>query len=642
MKTAILDIETNGLYEEVTEFHCAYVQYFEGNKLVYSEVALNLEELEKIFIKIEKENYYLVVHNINVYDLPVIRKLSNNKINFKGNCFDSLAISYYLYPNNLKHGLEYYGEYYKVPKLLIEDWVNLKKEDYIERCKRDVIINSIAFFNFLQHALLIYDNNLQEVLRLFSYLTFKYECAGEQLENPLHIDIEKVETSLNILLEDFNKRIKEVEENMPRVIKKSINYPKKPLKANGELSKRGEEWLELLQKNNLPLDYKGPIHIYSEPNIYSGVQLKNWLFSLGWQPTMFAYRPSKKGTVNKVPQIQDPNTQKLCPNISLLARQIPSLTHLEGFFMLKHRKEILEGLLQKTNKETKQLPASLNMLTNTLRFTHIKPIVNLPSVNKPYGKEIRGSIISKEGYLCVGADMTALEDTTKQHYISYFDPEYVKEMRVPGYDPHLAIGEFANMLQKEDSEFYKWADKQPRDYPFTEEEKERLHKITFVRKDAKQVNFSAVYGVGASKLSLTTGWEKEKSKKMLELYWEKNKAVKQVAEACSYKLVMDQLWLYNPVSKFYYSLREIKDIFSTLNQGTGVYCFDTWVYHCRKRGIKINMQYHDEIFFYCEEGSEEIIKEKLQAAIEDANKVLNLNVPLSISIKFGKNYAETH
>jgi hypothetical protein len=35
------------------------------------------------------------------------------------------------------------------------------------------------------------------------------------------------------------------------------------------------------------------------------------------------------------------------------------------------------------------------------------------------------------------------------------------------------------------------------------------------------------------------------------------------------------MWLYNPVSKFWYSAI-YKDIFSTLNQGTGVYCFDTW------------------------------------------------------------------
>jgi hypothetical protein len=42
------------------------------------------------------------------------------------------------------------------------------------------------------------------------------------------------------------------------------------------------------------------------------------------------------------------------------------------------------------------------------------------------------------------------------------------------------------------------------------------------------VNFGA-YGVGPPKLSMTTGWELEKSTAMLAAYWERNKAVKQVA-----------------------------------------------------------------------------------------------------------------
>ena len=56
-------------------------------------------------------------------------------------------------------------------------------------------------------------------------------------------------------------------------------------------------------------------------------------------------------------------------------------------------------------------------LTNTLRFKHAKPLVNLPAVDKPYGKEIRGCLTCPEGYTLCGADMTSLEDTTKRHYM---------------------------------------------------------------------------------------------------------------------------------------------------------------------------------------------------------------------------------
>ena len=43
------------------------------------------------------------------------------------------------------------------------------------------------------------------------------------------------------------------------------------------------------------------------------------------------------------------------------------------------------------------------------------------------------------------------------------------------------------------------------------------------------------------------------------------------------KSVNGSLWLFNPVSKLWYSLRAEKDIFSTLNQGTGTFCFDMWL-----------------------------------------------------------------
>ena len=56
--------------------------------------------------------------------------------------------------------------------------------------------------------------------------------------------------------------------------------------------------------------------------------------------------------------------------------------------------------------------------------------------------------------LC-GSDMSALEDTTKQHYMYYFDPDYVNEMRVKGFDPHLDISMLAEMMTKEEADLYK-------------------------------------------------------------------------------------------------------------------------------------------------------------------------------------------
>jgi len=102
------------------------------------------------------------------------------------------------------------------------------------------------------------------------------------------------------------------------------------------------------------------------------------------------------------------------------------------------------------------------------------------------------------------------------------------------------------------------------------------------------------------------------------------------------------MWLKNPVSGFWYQLRFDKDRFSTLNQGTGVYCFDTWVYFVRKLGIKVSMQFHDEIVIEVDLGKEEETEALLKEAMVMTNNKLKLNVPLGVDVQFGSNYGMVH
>ena len=100
--------------------------------------------------------------------------------------------------------------------------------------------------------------------------------------------------------------------------------------------------------------------------------------------------------------------------------------------------------------------------------------------------------------------------------------------------------------------------------------------------------------------------------------------------------------MYNPVSKLWYSLRAEKDRFSTLNQGTGVWCFDTWVKYQRQRKLPQVGQFHDETINLVKEENKERAKEVLRWAIDQTNKELNLNRELDIDVQFGVNYAQIH
>ena len=52
--------------------------------------------------------------------------------------------------------------------------------------------------------------------------------------------------------------------------------------------------------------------------------------------------------------------------------------------------------------------------------------------------------------------MSSLEDTTKQHYMYFFDPEYVSNMRVSGFDPHIDVAVLAGLLSEEEKQFFSW------------------------------------------------------------------------------------------------------------------------------------------------------------------------------------------
>ena len=173
-------------------------------------------------------------------------------------------------------------------------------------------------------------------------------------------------------------------------------------------------------------------------------------------------------------------------------------------------------------------------------------------------------------------------------------------------------------------------------------EKEKLYeRIKSIRKAYKPVNYSAVYGIGVPKLSRETGKSRAEAGKLLSAYWERNWAVKKVAEEQYVKEVGGYMWLKNPVSGFYYELRFDKDRFSTLNQGTGVYLFDSWLARAKGLGYMGQLQFHDETGAggVTNKTHTEVV---LKKAIEKLNKDLTLNVRLDVDVKFGKNYAEVH
>ncbi len=644
MRYTVFDIETDGLLETVTKIHCLSYQIVENGERIEKGSITDYQQIKDFILKQE----ILVGHNIIRYDIPVLEKLLNIVVNNR--LVDTLGLSWYLYPMRIKHGLEKWGDELGVPKPVILDWKNLKIEDYIHRCESDVEINTRLFSKQLEYLNILYNADIEDINSLINYLGFKLDCAREQEEVGCRLDKQLVFKSLQELEAMRQEKEEALIQAMPRDVKyKEVKKPSKMYKMDGSLSKRGESWLQLLDEYNLPEDEEGPImvQISDEPgNPGSHSQLKDWLFSLGWQPKTFEFRKNTAGEVNKVPQVYVDD--EVCDSIKELYEVEPALENLDMLSLIKHRIGIFESYIS-TMDDKGITQAKIHGFTNTLRFRHMKPIVNLPKIFKFYGKQIRGAIIApNESYLLCGSDMSSLEDTTKQHYMYFFDPEYVMQMRIPGFDPHLDIGVLAKMLSEEESNEFKRIKKKQSLFDKgegpepTSEEHKLFAKLNQIRGNAKIVNFAGVYGAGPPKIAQTSGMPLQQAQKLHSIYWKRNKAVKDVEKSCEVKTIGDQMWQRNPVSGFWYSLRYMEDRFSTLNQGTGVFCFDLWVREVRSRGIKIILQYHDEIVFAYPKGKEREMSKILKDSIVKVNNTVNLNVPLGISVEFGPNYAKIH
>jgi hypothetical protein len=326
-----------------------------------------------------------------------------------------------------------------------------------------------------------------------------------------------------------------------------------------------------------------------------------------------------------------------------LIEQHPELKELEGFFVARHRAGLFKSFLE--NMDDKGLIYSTAQgFTNTYRMQHSKPIANLPGVDKFYGKEVRGCIaVPDESYEMVGSDISGLEDNTKQHYMYFYDPDYVNEMRIPGFDPHIDIAVFAGLMTEEQADRFKELNSRENLNP---EEKTEFKALKLIRGNAKVVNFSGVYGAGPPKMAETLKSDLAFAEKLHTAYWKRNSSVKKVAKNCKVVKVRNQAWLYNPVSGLWMFLKEDKDRFSTLNQSTGVYVFDTWMKYVRRRlnpmGIKILLQYHDELLIQYKKEFKTVVAMHLKEAMIEANEELQLNVKIEISSNFGKNYAECH
>lgn len=664
----VADLETTNLLENMeglkSDFHVLGIAYLDSNKEWKIKTTNKEEDVKKVF---ENPNNTIVGHNFFMFDVPALEKIFKD-INIQATIIDSLLVAWYIEPNRIKEGGKYgladYGEEFGVKKPEIDDWQGLSFAEYENRVKEDVKINTNTWFKHLRMLRELYDNDDVRIESLLKFLMTKGKVYKMHQDNPLTLDIEQCEKNLTLFDEMIKERVDKLKTVMPKIpIKVKRMKPKNMLKKDLTLSVAGEKWMTLVRGCSLSDDYDGVIEeiiSWDEPNPQSVSQVKQWLFSLNWQPQIFVESINTKGEVNKVPQLKD-KEKNLCKSIIKLAEQVPEIKELTDLSLLQHRRGYFVGFLRDKIRGNK-IVADIGGLTNTLRIRH-RTLVNLIKPSAPYGEYVRSLIKPPEGMVMIGSDIGVLESATRNNFVYDIDRKFVEAQSYPFYDPHLEICEIAGMMSSAEVYFYKWWKEKrktpnitfedigevPEDFQFildsytTDEEKQIFHdKLDKKRHSGKSTNYSSMYGIGKDKLAKDLGITVKESTKLIEAYWIKNKCVKIFSDSCETSTVNGQLWVKNPLNGYKYSLRSTKDIFSTINQGTGDYIFTLWQHNLIKLGVTLYGGFHDEIITCCKSEDCEIIIEKLKKAMDLVNIQIGLKVPIGIDYKIGKSYSEVH
>lgn len=647
----VCDCETDGFLDEATKIHTFGVGWKNKEGEWQIKDTGDYENMKKVLCN---PNNTCVFHNGYLFDKPVMEKLLGVKIEAK--IIDTLPLAWQLFPNRIKegkrYGLESFGETYGFPKPKITSWTDLTYEEYAHRVREDVKINIALWEDCLSYLIELYEDNLGMVPSFINFLDEIMDICAEQERIGIKLDHKLCEKNLEILTKQADEKVEILKGIMPKVPKeKLVKKPKTIFKKEGTLSVAGEKWLTLLKNLKLPEDYSGDINTivgYEDPNPVSVRQMKDYLFSLGWEPKIFVDSVSVTGEVKKVEQVKD-KEKNLCKSVLKLVEKVPNLIALDDLSLINHRASYLKGFLSNVQSNG-YIQAQINGLTNTCRLRH-KTLVNLIKPSAPYGEYIRSVLTCNDDEVFIGSDLSSLENYTRTHFISEIQPEAVDILSDKSYDSHTQLAIFAGMMSQEDEDFYKWYKKEGRvleDLPekyqnFSEEAlSEEFGRLNAIRSKAKTTSYSALYGVGKRKLAEELKIPVKEAEQLLEGYWKLNFAVKEFAQSCKIKEVRGQKWVLNPGNNFWYSLRSEKDVFSTVNQSFGSFIHILWCKNIRKMGVEICGNFHDEILVVVKDTKCDIVKEVLQKAIDLTNKQAKLKVPIKIDIQVGKNYGEVH
>lgn len=571
--------------------------------IINSTIRLGLSKMEEYDV--------LIGHNIIGYDLVVLKHLCGWMPDTKVNICDTYILSQLAqYKRSHKHSIEGWGEKLGMPKVGLDMDFSKWSPEMEHRCVVDVEINSLAYDHLIEDCKKIISRN-----PLFTTgISVEMEFAK------IEADIRNKGWLFNMeaateLLSEINYKLDKIEKQLePKIgmccLKKDGLEVKEPAwRKDGCYTINTARWFDIdieEGRNSRPIE--GPYcRVYFEQGKLSSIEVvKDYLYSIGWEPDEWNYEQIKGVPVKKSPKLTE-------SSLFLLGDDGRAISE---YYTIRSRKGILEGWIEEVKKDGRLHGRMWTIGTPTFRCRH-EVVANLPSVDSVYGKEMRSLLICEEGFSIVGADSAGNQMRGLCHYIG--NDEFTNE--VINGDVHQRN---ANVLQ-------------------------------VPRKTAKPFLYAFLFGGGAGKLGLILTGKRDVAvgQSAIDKFQDSIPGLKELREGLegTYNITSSQFgkelaFIKGIDGRLIFASSKHQLLNYLLQTLEGITCKAAAVWlkkELNNRNIPhyFALHYHDELAVVVPDEYAEEVKELSIMAFTEAPKDFGV-MCMSGDAHIGKNYAEVH
>ena len=544
-----MDIETNTTHSTIW---CCLTQDVETGESICHTEASTLAPLVKEYDQI-------IGHNIIGFDAPMLRKLWNIGTP-KSKAVDTLILSRLLNPQlDGGHSLRAWGLRLKNTKIDFEDYDGGLTDEMVEYCRQDVALTADLYLH-LMSELNKWKDPEQSIL-------LEHDIAiicRQQERDGFKLDVPKA----SVLKAKLSDRMGIIEDQVQAVFPPIVE----------------ERWSEKTGKQ-----LKDKVTIF---NLASRKQIGERLINLGWKPT----KHTEKG-------------QPIVDESTLETVDIPQAQLIAEYLMIQKRVAMIDSWLKHVDKDSDRVHGGI--ITNgavTGRMTHRNPNMGqVPSVNKPYGQEIRSLWTVDEGNVLVGTDLAGIELRCLAHYMQ--DDEWTEELL--NGDIHQKNADAAGLT----------------------------------RPQAKTLQYAVLYGAGPRKVGSIVGGGAKEGNEILFRFYRNTPKLQQLME----KVARLAAKGYVPgLDGRRILVRYDHAALNSLLQGCGAIIAKQWcieahkVFREKQIPVKQVAFVHDEIQIETSEKYGEEVASIMVQAASQAGTALGFRCPVDAEAKIGKNWFDTH